>query len=44
MPMIKSGSVAIDTSDEIIRETLVTQNGEVVNDRVRELLSSLVSS
>lgn len=44
MPIIKSGSVAIDTSDEIIRETLVTQNGEVVNDRVRELLSSLVSS
>ncbi len=39
MPMIKSGSVKIDTTDEIIRETLVTQNGEVVNDRVRELLS-----
>jgi len=40
MPMIKSGSVKIDTADEIIRETLVTRNGEVINDRVRELLSS----
>ena len=43
MPMIKSGSMKIDTADEIIRETLVTRNGEVVNDRVRELLSALVS-
>ena len=43
MPMIKSGSVKIDTADEIIRETLVARNGEVVNDRVRELLSALVS-
>ncbi|MDA1233016.1 MAG: NAD(P)(+) transhydrogenase (Re/Si-specific) subunit alpha, partial [Planctomycetota bacterium] len=44
MPIIKSGSVVIETSDEIIRETLLTQNGEVVNDRVRELLSTMVSS
>ena len=43
MPMIKSGSVKSDTADEIIRETLVTRNGEVVNDRVRELLSAMVS-
>ena len=43
MPLIKSGSLKIDTADEIIRETLVAQNGEVVNDRVRELLSALVS-
>jgi NAD(P) transhydrogenase subunit alpha len=42
MPLIKSGSVKIDTADEIVRETLVTQNGEVVNDRVRELLSAPV--
>lgn len=39
MPIIQSGTVKIDTTDEIIRETLVTQNGEVVHDRVRELLS-----
>jgi len=44
MPIIKTGSLSIDMKDEIIRETLVTQNGEVVNDRVRELLNSLVSS
>ena len=44
MPIIKTGSLNIDTTDEIIRETLVAQNGEVVNDRVRELLNSLVSS
>jgi H+-translocating NAD(P) transhydrogenase subunit alpha len=42
MPIIKSGIVKIDTGDEIIRETLVAQNGEVVHDRVRELVSSLV--
>lgn len=41
-PMIKSGTVKIDTADEIIRETLVAQNGEVVNDRVRELLNAAV--
>jgi len=44
MPIIRTGSLSIDMKDEIIRETLVTQNGEVVNDRVRELLNSLVSS
>ena len=44
MPIIKTGALSIDTNDEIIRETLVTQNGEVVNDRVRELLNSFVSS
>ena len=42
MPMIKSGSVKVDTTDEITRETLVTQYGEVVHERVRELLSSSV--
>ena len=30
--------LAIDTSDEITRETLVTRGGEVVHDRVRQLL------
>ncbi|HXX15858.1 MAG TPA: Re/Si-specific NAD(P)(+) transhydrogenase subunit alpha [Candidatus Eremiobacteraceae bacterium] len=34
--LVKEGQVRMDTSDEIIRETLVTQNGEVVNARVRE--------
>ncbi len=43
MPIIKTGALNIDTNDEIIRETLVAQNGQVVNDRVRELLNTLVS-
>ena len=43
MPIIKSGSVKIDTTDEIIRDTLVAQNGEIVNDRVSELLSAAVA-
>jgi NAD(P) transhydrogenase subunit alpha len=30
-------SLPIDTSDEITRETLLTQNGSVVHPRVREL-------
>jgi H+-translocating NAD(P) transhydrogenase subunit alpha len=34
--LVKEGQARIDTNDEIIRETLVTQNGEVVNARVRE--------
>jgi NAD(P) transhydrogenase subunit alpha len=34
--MTKGGKIEIDTQDEIIRETLVTQGGEVVNARVRE--------
>jgi H+-translocating NAD(P) transhydrogenase subunit alpha len=33
----QQASLPIDTSDEITRETLLTQNGEVVHPRVREL-------
>lgn len=36
--LVKDGKVRPPESDEIIRETLVTQGGEVVNPRVRELL------
>ena len=43
MPIIKSGSVKIDTDDEIIRETLVARNGEVVHNRVRELLNPVAA-
>jgi NAD(P) transhydrogenase subunit alpha len=32
------GSVRIDPADEITRDTLMTQKGEVVNPRIRELL------
>lgn len=38
-PLIKSGAIKIDTDDEIIRETLVARNGEVVHERVRGLLN-----
>ncbi len=34
----KEGRLDIDWEDEVIRETLVTRNGEVVHPRVRELL------
>jgi len=36
--LTKDGTVTIDPKDEITRETLVTQGGEVVNPRVRQLL------
>ena len=36
--MIKGGKLNIDTKDEIIRETLLTQGNVIVNGRVRELL------
>jgi len=34
--MVKDGKLQIDTKDDIIRETLLTQGGEVVNPRLRE--------
>jgi NAD(P) transhydrogenase subunit alpha len=37
--LIKDGKLALDLSDEIIRETLVTRGGEVVHPRVREFFS-----
>ncbi|MDP9122970.1 MAG: NAD(P) transhydrogenase subunit alpha, partial [Acidobacteriota bacterium] len=36
--LIHDGRLAIDRGDEITRETLVTQGGEVVHPRVRQLL------
>ena len=39
MHLLKDGKLRLDTSDEIIRETLLTQGGEVVNKRVREFFS-----
>jgi H+-translocating NAD(P) transhydrogenase subunit alpha len=36
--MVKNGELAVNRDDEIIRETLVTHRGEVVNARVSELL------
>ncbi|MCA9034140.1 MAG: Re/Si-specific NAD(P)(+) transhydrogenase subunit alpha [Planctomycetaceae bacterium] len=37
-PLIKSGELKIDLNDEVLRETLVARDGEVVNPRVRSLL------
>jgi NAD(P) transhydrogenase subunit alpha len=37
--LVKEGKLRIDLNDEIIRETLLTQGGEVVNKRVREFFS-----
>ncbi len=37
--ILKDGKVRLDRDDEIIRETLLTSGGEVVNERVREFFS-----
>src|SRR5216110_906235 len=43
--LVKDGKLRLDVDDEIIRDTLVTRDGEVVNERVREFfaLPALVS-
>jgi NAD(P) transhydrogenase subunit alpha len=37
--LVKDGKFKFDTSDEITRETLLTRNGEIVNERVRQFFS-----
>jgi proton-translocating NAD(P)+ transhydrogenase subunit alpha len=37
--LLKDGKLRIDRDDEIVRETLLTSGGEVVNERVREFFS-----
>jgi proton-translocating NAD(P)+ transhydrogenase subunit alpha len=37
--LVKKGELNIDLKDDIIRETLVTRGGQVVNDRVRKFFS-----
>jgi H+-translocating NAD(P) transhydrogenase subunit alpha len=39
--LARDGTVAIDREDEIIRETLVTHEGQVVHPRVLELMGSV---
>jgi NAD(P) transhydrogenase subunit alpha len=34
--MVKEGKLQLNLQDEIIRETMITHGGEVVNARVRE--------
>ena len=36
--LVKNGVLTLDTSDEIVRDTLVAKGGEVVNTRVRQAL------
>jgi NAD(P) transhydrogenase subunit alpha len=36
--LVKDGKIALDREDEIVRETLVTHQGEVVHPRVREFM------
>jgi proton-translocating NAD(P)+ transhydrogenase subunit alpha len=38
-PLVKDGQLAVDTDDEIVRDTLLVRDGEVVNARIRELLN-----
>jgi NAD(P) transhydrogenase subunit alpha len=44
--LVKDGKPQLDLDDEIIRETLLTRGGELVNHRVREFFSqpALVSA
>jgi NAD(P) transhydrogenase subunit alpha len=34
--LVKDGGIAVDVSDQITRETLLTRDGEIVNERVRQ--------
>jgi NAD(P) transhydrogenase subunit alpha len=36
--MVKDGEINLNMEDEIIADTLITRDGEVVNPRVREVL------
>ncbi len=37
--LVKEGQLQIDTEDEITRDTLITRDGQVVNERVKEALN-----
>ena len=37
--MVKDGKLNLNMEDEIVRSTLVTQGGEIVNPRIREFFS-----
>jgi len=39
--LIKDGALALNRDDEIVRETLVTDGGDVVHPRVRELMGAI---
>jgi len=37
--LVKDGKLQVNLEDEIVRETLLTRDGEIVNERVREFFS-----
>jgi len=37
--MVKDGQVKLNIEDEIVRDTLITEGGEIVNPRIREFFS-----
>jgi NAD(P) transhydrogenase subunit alpha len=37
--LVKDGKLRSDKEDDIIRDTLLTRDGEIVNPRVREILA-----
>jgi NAD(P) transhydrogenase subunit alpha len=39
--LVKDGKLQLNLNDEIVRDTLLTRGGEVVNPRVREFFSLL---
>ncbi len=42
--LVKDGKIRPETEDDIIRETLLTRGGEVVNQRVREFFPALAAT
>lgn len=42
--IVKDGALAIDTEDEVVRDTLVTRHGEITNPLVRRLLQDATES
>ncbi len=39
--IIKEGKLAIDTEDQIVRETMITRDGKVTNERLTQLLETM---
>jgi NAD(P) transhydrogenase subunit alpha len=42
--LVKDGKIRSETEDDIIRETLLTRGGEIVNQRVREFFPALATA
>lgn len=38
LSMVKEGKIQFNMDDEVVRETMITKNGEVINSRVKEAL------